>query len=344
MAEMPFALAIEEKYIADGLITRRKHPELDLWILNYTQRCVIQRKWDYITLVCRGIIYNARRRIVARPFAKFFNLEELKGGIPRGFFNVTDKADGSLGIAYPGSDGKTCIATRGSFESEQAMRGTELFRAQYPGKSLADGVTYLFEIIYKDNKYVVEYDFEGLVLLAAIETASGVDFDLRDPMFDSFVKVESYDHLTSIGQVKTFVESEERRNTEGVVLLFQDGTRVKVKSSRYLEVFGIISGWNKRNVWDSLSSGSSNALDLLEDKNLPEEFQIWLQNTIEELTSEFNKIMSGADSWYRLRPETDSRKKLAEYFSGFKYPAVLFAMLDGQQKKAEDMVWNIVKP
>ena len=346
MAEMPFSLETEEQYIRQGLITRRKHPEMDLWILNYTQKCVVEHKWDNVTLTCRGIIYNPRRRIVARPFPKFFNLEELKGGIPNGKFYATDKADGSLGISYLGPDGKTCISTRGSFESEQAIRGTALFRQQYPGKVLMEGVTYLFEIVYPENRYVIDYGgFSGLILLAAIEINSGIELDItEEPLFGDFIKIERYNDLETLDQVRTFVEREDRKNTEGVVLLFRDGTRVKIKSSRYLEVFGIISGWNKRNVWESLSSGSSAALDLLEDDSLPEEFQIWIKNTTGEIQGQFEGIMMTARDYFEYRPDTESRKRLAEYFSKFKYPAILFALLDEQPDKAEKIAWQLVKP
>src|SRR5689334_21169407 len=146
MANVPFDIHVEEAYIRAGVITRRKHPEFDLWILNYTTKATISRDWDNITLTCRGLIYNATRRAVAWPFRKFFNLQELKEGAPNGNFQLYDKADGSRGISYPGPDGQMYIATRGSFESEQAKRGSEFLKRQYGGKGFAPAITYLFEI------------------------------------------------------------------------------------------------------------------------------------------------------------------------------------------------------
>ena len=343
MANVPFTLEVEDDYINQGYLTRRQHPEFDLWILNYTQKCVAERKWDGVTQMCRGLIYNQRRQIVAWPFRKFFNLEELRGGVPNEHFTVLDKADGSLGITYPGPDGKVYLSTRGSFESAQAIRGTEFLQREFPRTAFAVGVTYLFEVICPESHYVVDYgDFQGLILIGAVDLQTGYSFDISGPLFEKFIRVEQYP-ISSISEVRKFVES--RENSEGVVLWWPDSDfRVKIKSSRYLEIFGIISGWNPRNVWESMSSGSSSIQELLTDSSLPEEFQIWLSNTSADFQLRFDEIWLSAMQAFEFRPETHSRKKLAEYFSKFKYPAILFAMLDGNMEKARKITWSIIKP
>jgi len=102
-----------------------KHPEFDLWILNYTAACQYDRAWDPITLTTRGLILNKQGYIVARPFSKFFNLGEQPETqlerLPNLPFSVFEKVDGSLGILYRGPDSKLRIATRGSFTSTQAL-------------------------------------------------------------------------------------------------------------------------------------------------------------------------------------------------------------------------------
>lgn len=64
------------KRIEAGLILTDKHPELDLYIYNYTKRTQYERMWDRYTRICRGLILNSSGNIVSRPFPKFFNLNE----------------------------------------------------------------------------------------------------------------------------------------------------------------------------------------------------------------------------------------------------------------------------
>ena len=115
-----------EKYISEGLITSRKHNELDLWILNYTPEVQYERLWDDVTLNCRGLIVDKDYNVVERSFPKFFNYGELDPSqIPDEKFHFYEKMDGSLGILYwDGFIPK--IATRGSFHSDQAERASEI--------------------------------------------------------------------------------------------------------------------------------------------------------------------------------------------------------------------------
>src|SRR3982751_5016229 len=123
-----------------GIVSIQRHPELPLLIHNYTQRCQWERLWNDLTLHCRGLITDLEGNVVARPFPKFFNLSEHEGhevSAHEGFrlppidwkqdFTALKKYDGSLGILYFADDGPR-LATRGSFTSDQAIRGTQILR------------------------------------------------------------------------------------------------------------------------------------------------------------------------------------------------------------------------
>ncbi len=136
-----------EKYYQNGLLHKQTHPRLDLTIWNYSPKVQYERLWDDITLQCRGLVTNSKGEIVARPFKKFFNYEEHKpGDLPNEDFEVYEKMDGSLGILFY-YENKWIMATRGSFTSEQAIKGTEMLK-KYPLDKLDINNTYLFEIIY----------------------------------------------------------------------------------------------------------------------------------------------------------------------------------------------------
>jgi RNA ligase len=134
-----------EKYHSLGLLYKQTHPRLPLTIWNYTPKVQYEELWDEITLMCRGLVTDDEGNIVARPFKKFFNLEEGKH-TPTSEFEVFEKMDGSCIILFYYND-EWIFATRGSFTSEQAIKAKEL-SSKYPLENLDKNNTYLFEIIY----------------------------------------------------------------------------------------------------------------------------------------------------------------------------------------------------
>ncbi len=103
---------IEKKYVS-----KKKHPVKDIFIYNYTKNAQYEWLWNEATKKCRGLIMDSGDNIIANPFEKFFNLEELDAKeqpIPNEPFDVYEKVDGSLGILYWIND-VPAIATRGSF-------------------------------------------------------------------------------------------------------------------------------------------------------------------------------------------------------------------------------------
>ncbi len=115
---MKYDLDILNDYISKGLVIGQKHTTLPLAIFNYSRTCQYDRLWDDVTLNCRGLILDTKGNVVAKPFPKFFNMEELSDSeIPKESFEVFEKMDGSLGIFFH-YNGEWHMATRGSFTSE----------------------------------------------------------------------------------------------------------------------------------------------------------------------------------------------------------------------------------
>ena len=171
-------------YIEKGLISEDVHPEDgDVRIFNYTQRCQFEKLWDDVTMQCRGLIMNIKTgEILARPFKKFYNYGEYVNNnwpIPKEIPIVTKKYDGSLGILY-WLDGIPWIATRGAFMSDQAIWATKWFRDRAFFEEYDKDCTYLFEILAFWNRIVVQYKYEGLILLAVNKTNGTEEYDIRD--------------------------------------------------------------------------------------------------------------------------------------------------------------------
>ncbi len=318
---------IDERFVAV-----QKHPDADLFIYNYTAKAQYDRVWNDITLQCRGLILDGKMNIVARPFKKFFNLDELPvGDIPNEPFEVYDKLDGSLGVLY-WINNKPFIATRGSFISQQAIHAGEVLHRKYAHAfdKLDKNVTYLFEIIYPENRIVIDYGSEDdLILLAAVDNATGHDLQPPDVGFPS---VKKYNGIADIEALKQLNEE----NREGFVVKFKSGLRAKLKFKEYLRIHRIVTGVSNITIWEHLQEGRSFE-ELLE--KVPDEFYEWVKKTIDELTSRYNAILAESKNAFM---QLDTRKETALYFQTQKYPSVLFALLDG--KPIDKIIWKMIRP
>ena len=127
---------ILNKYYEEGLVYKQVHPTLPLTIWNYNEKVQYEGKWDEITIQTRGLVTDNEGNVVARPFKKFFNIEENKH-TPTEEFDVFEKMDGSLGILF-NYNGEWVMSTRGSFTSEQSVKGFELLK-KYDYQKLGTG-------------------------------------------------------------------------------------------------------------------------------------------------------------------------------------------------------------
>ena len=327
--------AVREQ-VAAGYITARKHPTADLTIYNYTPKAMWEGRWTPETMACRGLIADGRGEIVARPFGKFFNYEQLDGKIPVEPFEVYEKLDGCLAILY-WIGGEPFLTTRGSFTSEQAIEANRVFRARgYDKLNYYKGWTYLFEFISPKFRIVVDYgNREDLVLLAIIDTKIGADMSLPESDYCPFPKVHKYefDDISSILAIQ-------KDDEEGFVIRFESGFRCKIKFAEYLRLHKILTQCSSKSIWESLRDGKP--LDEILER-VPDEFYKWVERTRADLLARFACLENAARGVYDARPITDERRIIAEYFkSRFTHPAILFNMLDG--KDYSGVIWKILYP
>ena len=330
---------------AQKLITVREHPrpDVDLYIANYTPQVQFDKLWDKSPLLplCRGLIFDGTGHVVARPFEKFFNLGEYTGPIPTDeWFSVTEKMDGSLGILYSEGD-EPAIATRGSFASEQAIEGTRILREKYGHVRFMLRHTYLFEIIYPENRIVVDYgDRRDLVLLAIIDNETGKDVINWPLDADKFPQPKRY--LTE--DIEDLVNQVEP-NQEGFVIRFESGLRLKVKGEEYLRLHKVMTGITPKAIWQALKNGDNIQawLDMV-----PDEFADEIRATAQEFQSQFDRKAAAAKRIY---------DRIMESFEGFAYPDrkqfameavkhpakdILFLMYD--EKPWADRIWKLIEP
>lgn len=335
-------------YIEKGYITERVHPvHPEVKIFNYTQECQFDRLWDEVTMNCRGLILNTEtNEVLARPFKKFFNYDEhlnLGLSLPLEEPHVLDKMDGSLGILYY-IEGVPYIATRGSFESDQAIWATKYFYDNkfYENeefKKEAQGKTYLFEIIYPENKIVVNYDFSGLVLLAVMHIHEPVEYVPDSHHLFPVVKRYSYEPLENL-------KKHNKENAEGYVLYYSSNhTRVKIKFDEYVRLHKIVTGLSERGIWEMMVEHGPQVRTKDVLQGVPDEFHKWMDGVFVELHKQYNRILNDAQSAIREIEEqglTERKQQAMVITSKCDYPAVAFAMLD--KKDYQSVIFKIIRP
>lgn len=257
------------KYVADGLISRKVSPCGRLVLFDYTEKTQWEKAWDEVTLNARGTVYElSTGAIVAQSFPKFFNFSELtlekQSQLLAQKFSVQEKMDGSLGIVYF-YDNEWHVNTRGSFVSDQAVKGLEMLQ-KLEKQFLIPGVTYLVEIIYPENRIVVDYSGEEKLVLLSAFNKSGSELPIGGTVFKH--KAKEYT-LSSVPEILAKLK-ELSFNEEGYVVRFQDGTRVKFKGEEYVKMHRIISGMSPLVLWESMKDGKVST-ELL--ASIPEEFR-----------------------------------------------------------------------
>jgi RNA ligase len=348
---MKFDINIINQYIERGLVTKNNHPSLPISIYNYTPTTQYEGKWDEITKMCRGLVLDEEGNVLAKPFNKFFNLEEHNiNELPNESFQVFEKMDGSLGILF-NYEGEWILATKGSFTSEQAIKGKEILK-KYRYERLLTGFTYLFEIIYPENRIVLDYEgMEDLVLLAVIDNSDGYELDIHDENINlegnrfkhiyknlGFNLVKKYNGITDYSILGGMVGTDR----EGYVVKFKGGMRIKIKGEDYVRLHRIITNVTKRTIWEYLSEGRPFD-ELLE--RVPDEFYEWVKSTKVELEFQYYVIKRE----YRLiynsiidKVGNENRRNFAELAKTYKHPNILFQMLD--DKNVENAIWYLIYP
>jgi len=332
-------------YIEQSLIVANKHPEYDIWILNYSPKAQSKRFWDEYTMSCRGMVIDADGKILARPFQKFKNFEEHDPSeIDMSLdYDVFEKMDGSLIIVfYYEPRMEWIVASRGSFISEQSVEGKKMLGLKY--SKLNTNCTYLFEILYPENRIVVDYgDRRELVLLTNIITATGEELP-HDKLVrlysDIFTVVKKYemDKVKNLSELKGLEED----NMEGFVIRFANGFRVKVKFSEYVRLHGILTNVSNLTVWEHMRDNYE--FDELLDR-VPDEFYDWLKRTAGKLQSEFNEIerlaLAEFVRIYHVN-EINERAGFAEIAKVSNYRAILFKLYD--KRPYAEIIWKMIRP
>ena len=302
-------------------------------IFNYTHRAQKKGEWNDFERVCRGLILNAKTGgLIAMGFPKFFNWMEGGRNTKSHVLEVTEKMDGSLGLMYwDGNESK--IATRGSFTGEHAIMATEILKSKHKDlydKFWSEEVTLLFEIVYPDNRIVVDYgDTEDIILIGAMGTTSMDDrtwfpyltrlaarYSLMTPRYYAF------------NSWRAIMDAKDKlgNNQEGFVARFADGSRFKFKGDIYTQMHRTLSYLTPKHILEHYVDGTLDSVMLILDESQQSDVMDIVDSIEEFVTLTTDRVRQS----YAAAPK-ESRKEFAIWVmenckSDSSY---MFRMLDG---------------
>jgi RNA ligase len=355
-------LEVLNKYYEDGWLIKQTHPTLPLTIWNYSQTTQYDGKWDEVTMMCRGLITdNNTGKILVHPFKKFFNYEEVvgKGVIPSkgDYVYIQEKMDGSLGILFC-YEGEWVMATRGSFTSDQSIKGMEILKRNYPvfDRAWMTEYAYLVEIIYPENRIVVDYGKEKITFLSVVLNEG---YDCWKPTDETELHwttacsifagngikksdiVKTEQHFNFSDELYKSLKEKNETNKEGFVLRFFPGNfRMKIKFEEYVRLHKVMTEVSTKSVWEIVSNGDDMESLL---KDVPDEFFDKVKEYVSELTFQYKTLENEYLRIYNtLSDLKDKRSEFAKRALMFKHPQLLFNIVDG--KPYSNAIWRIIKP
>jgi len=323
-----------EREITAGYINRRFHPEFpELATIGYSDKCQYDNHWTPTTRAVRGIIYDTTTgEVLARPFAKFFNYGQgdAQYDLDAPILGAFNKFDGSLGIRYTRPDGRDAIATRGSFDSDQARHATKVLWEKSI-RSPLPGLTSLYEIVYPENRIVLDYgDSDELIPLGAVDIETG---EYSEGLMEAYP-------ASTLGEVLAIPP---RKNSEGWVVWLDATTAVKIKQEDYIQLHRIVSSLSVKEVWRQLRAGTFKEFATA----LPDEFHKWAKTTADELKWKHANVFLDAFWLFeevKEKAEPD-RKSQALWLKANANPSLMgyvFGLLDG--KDIKDAIWRAIEP
>jgi RNA ligase len=336
-----------------GNVNEQTHPQFpELSIFKYSETCAFDKLWNPINRICRGLILNTNTgNIVARSFPKFFNLGEMPESmlehLPNEDFEVLDKIDGSMGSLYVRPDGEWAVATPGSMDSDQAREATKML-SKYATTLIPRSCTPVCEIIYPENRVVVDYGDKRELVLLAIFNHDGTEWPRSHvmqlasqcgfPMVRKYVTIDLHSPKFS-------------DNQEGYVIRFRSGLRIKIKSPVYVMAHRFLTNISIPRVIEGCRDGSIAAVM----SQVPDTWKDKLDDLVTLVNNRFGKINAEVRGlWQKVacvKPQNPPchdirvwRKECAEWIKAHvqdSYQAGVFMLLSN--KDPTEFIWKVTE-
>lgn len=275
---------------------------------------------------CRGIKFCSKSgKILARPYHKFHNLNEREDyrtenvDLSRPHV-ILDKLDGSMVHTCPSELGIYLMTRMGVTEVAEAADKFLMANSYRYGRLLnalpVDEYTYIFEYVGPNNKIVLDYKEEDLILTAIRHNTNGTYIfheELTELGKTFGVKVvqafpfNGYDN--HMGRIAENIASQ--TNTEGYVVRFDTGAMLKIKCDEYVR---------KHKTKDLVSSQKGIMALILEDKidDVLPQLDTDVADRVKDYAAEINKLINNYAAKIEYVVECDKEKTQKEFALGIK--------------------------
>ena len=200
------------------------------------------------------------------------------------------------------------------------------------------------------NRIVVDYgDYEGLVLLSAFDTKSGVEISKTElEKLDGFEVVTTY---KTWGESYDLLKEEISKDREGYVIKFKNGFRMKIKGEEYVRLHKLLTNISSRDIWEHLKDNKS-LEDIISD--VPDEFYDWVKKTAMDLKYACYQLRETAGKLhdgfrygkFNDRDPEPTKKEFAEFVMKQQevLRPIMFAMWNNNNETVDKIIWKTIKP
>lgn len=194
---------------------------------------------------CRGLIFDEDGHLAARRFHKFFNVGEAYVPIESVDLSkphrVLEKLDGSMispviiggHVRWTTRMGITHVA----MEAEAWVQQHDAYR-EFAEDCLNEGLTPIFEWCSRRNKIVLDYPEDRLVLLGVRDIESGIyaAWEITADVAEAYgIEIVGSIDTSNVTDVTDLIaQLSEVEDQEGVVIRFDDGHMIKIKTPWYV--------------------------------------------------------------------------------------------------------------
>lgn len=213
-----------------------------------------------LALETRGITFNDKGEVIARPFEKFFSVGEIPSNAPHlikdQVIEVYEKLDGSM--VYPVLiGGQIQMKTKKSFFSDIALEANECRSKTLTAMCLSliyQGYTPIFEYTSPNNRIVLSYGNKPeFTLLTARQMDTG-EYMEREELEEicQIWKIPLVKKYVGLGYTDLQTEIKDLIGFEGFVCVLADGRRIKMKTPWYITNHRIFTDLRIRDVAEAV--------------------------------------------------------------------------------------------